>query len=281
MYDGNSPFAPPSLRNVLRRDKAAQRYESDAFQHAGGQGMLFNMPTVAHIEDMATQEQRDAAYAEIQESVEARTTGQYRGTPLVVGDGTEVTTYGVSLRDMMLNDAHAHAAERILSVFQIPPAAVGIRIDRDPTYANARVWEAVAFERGVGPRLREFASRLGDSLLTDVEKDQRGYEVIFRTDDEIRAKLEDQRIHEEIHLNRLREGAVAVWETRNALEGIDPDPGLEYQLQAAHMLRLTGVSPQISVEDPSVSQVIADAIELSGVAPRNGRDGGNRERNDE
>lgn len=266
-YDGKAPFYPAGLRNVLRRDKAASRYESDAYQRSGGQGLLFNSPTVAQIQTLKTEAERDAAFAELQETFEKRTTGKYRGSPIVVGDGTEVSTYGLRLRDMALEEVHARMAELILAVFQIPPASIGLRIGRDPTYANARVWEAVAFERGILPRQREIADRLSDSLLTNVERVDRRYRIAFKTDDEIRAKLEDRQILERMQIDRLTKGAAAVWEVRPHLEGLDPDPALEAQLQGAHMLRLTGASPRLTIDDPRLSAVLADAIELDSVAP--------------
>ena len=267
-YNGLSPLAGPGMRNILRLGKAALKYEFDAFKRSGGRGLLIADPAMANLVRFKTAKEREIYRAQSQQTWEDATTGENRGAPIVTdGVETKVTEYGVDISKMRMQDVHAFVAERLLARFALPPSSVGIRIGRDPTYANSRTWENVAYERGVKPRQRDVADRLSEMLLTDVERRQRGYRVVFVTDDDVRAQLEDRQILERLQLDRLTRGAAAVWEVRQHLEGINPDPALEAQLQAAHMLRLTGASPQLTVNDPRLSAVLADAIELDKVQP--------------
>lgn len=261
-WNGKSPLDSPGVRNILRLSRAALKYEFDGFMRSGGKGLLIADPALSNqIRFQGNLEAREAYRAGVQQRWEDATTGENRGAPIIT-DGIETTVqeYGVNLAELNMREVHSFCAEMLLALFQLPPSSVGIRIDRDPTYANSRTWESIAFERGVLPRQLEIAERIGETLLTQIERQQRGYRVVFRTDDAVRAKLEDRQILEKMALDRLDKGAAAVWEVREQLEGLDPDFKLQEELHAAHLLRLTGATPQMTVDDPRMAQVIAEAI---------------------
>ena len=263
-FNGISPLDNPEMRNIVRLSKAAVKYQFDGFMRSGGKGLLISDPSLANLVRFQSIEERSAYRELVQQSWEDATTGEKRGAPIVTdGIETKVTEYGVSLADIDMGYVHSFTAEMLLALVQLPPSSVGIRIDRDPTYANSRTWESVAFERGVLPRQIELADRISSTMLTEVERSSLGYRVVFRTDDAVRAKLEDRQLLERLELDRLTKGAAAVWEVRKRLEGIDPNPELEQQLQAAHMLRITGAAPTITVTDPRLGQVVAEAISLN------------------
>ena len=267
-YNGIAPVSSKGMKNILRLGREALKYEFDGFARSGGRGLLVADPALANLARFKTKEEREEYRQAAQESWENVTTGKNRGAPIVTdGIETKITEYGVDLAALNMREVHSFVAEALLARFQLPPSSAGIRIGRDPTYANSRTWETVAYERGVKPRQDEIAERLSDMLLTERERSIRGLKVVFQTDDAVRAKLEDRQILERLHLDRLNKGAAAVWEVRPHLEGLDPDPGLELQLQGAHMLRLSGASPQLSLDDPRLAEVVGDAIELEGVAP--------------
>ena len=220
-YGGLSPLR--KVRNILNLDKAALRYEFDAFLHAGGQGLLIKDPSMANRTRFNTHEEFLQFRVMMQEFWTMQTTGEGRSRPVVTDTkDTEIGTYGVDISKIDMWRVYSFTAEMILAVFSIPPSAIGIRLDRDPTYANSRTWETVAFERGVLPRQKEIAERLTSKLLTQAEI-KRGLRLEFKTPDALRAELEDRGLLERILHERVNRGTSIPSEVRPLLKDVPDD----------------------------------------------------------
>ena len=258
-FDGISPVA--GLEDVLRMWWATIMYEVDAFLRSGGVGLLVTDPSLADGARFENDEQRQAYRVAVRDTWRKATQGGNRGDPIVTDGETKVESFGVGLSDLDMHIRRAELNELILGRVQLPPAAAGLRIERDPTYANSRTWESVAYERALLPRMRDIADVLSVALLTTEELED-GFEVVFDTPDALRAALEDRIIHERIILNRLEKGAASVKETRMELEGLVPDEELERDLQQAHIIRLFGIALQVPVEGQGLSDVLGRAIQV-------------------
>ena len=233
-FDPDNPFNGKTplrhLRNIINLDRAALLYEFDAFLHTGGQGLLIKDPSLGNRQRFKTEEELLQYRVQLQEHWTMVTSGEGRSRPIVTdGKETEIDTYGVPISDIDMGRVYSFTAEMILALFQIPPSAVGVRLDRDPTYANSRTWETVAFERGVLPRQKEFAERLGQKFLTKAELDK-GLRLEFKTPDAVRAALEDQGLLERILLERVNKEVSVPSEVRPLLKDIKSNPEIDKKL---------------------------------------------------
>lgn len=265
-YRGLSPMR--KIDGIIRLDAAITQYVIDAFLRSGGKGLMFTVPTLADPRRFKTVEERAAYRAEVRDSIKDATTGEHRGDPLVTDGDTTVSEYGVDISELDVSSFWGYCHEIELGLFQIPPSSAGLRIGRDPTYANSRTWEAVAFERGLQPRFRDFISHVEEGLLTEDELDD-GYHLEFKTADADRAALEDQLLRDKIVLDRVERGIMGIVEGRRKLGDIDDEGNeqLVMDLQQAQIIRLFGLTLQVPLESDDLASVIAEAARV-GVAPQ-------------
>ena len=264
-YRGRSPLK--KIEGIIRLDVAVTQYVVDAFLRSGGKGLMFTVPVLADPRRFQDQEQREAYRVQQQNAIQAATTGNRRGAPLVTDGETTVTEFGVNIAEVDVSNFWGHCYEIELGIFQIPPSAAGQRIGRDPTYANSRTWESVAYERGLLPRLRDFASVLEQSLLTQSQRNA-GYTLEFKTSDADRAALEDQILREKITLDRVQAGVIGISEAREKLGDLtDPqNRQLLADLERAHLIRQYGLTIQVPLASDNLAGFLTEAID-AGVAP--------------
>ena len=264
-YLGLSPLR--KIEGTIRLDAAVTQYVVDAFLNSGGKGLMVTMPVLANPARFKTTEERETYRVKMRDTITQATTGQNRGGALVTDGETEITEYGVNIAEVDVSNFWGHCYEIELGIFQIPPSAAGQRIGRDPTYANSRTWESVAYERGLLPRLRDFASVLEERLLTPSQRTA-GFRLEFKTTDADRAALEDQILREKLILDRVEKGVIGIIEAREKLGDLSTPANVELlaDLQRAHLIRQYGLTIQVPLASDNLSGFLTEAID-AGVAP--------------
>jgi HK97 family phage portal protein len=210
---GLSPLAALA-REVFTDDEAA-RWTAALLRNMGVPGVIL-APRGDAVLTAAEAERIKAEFL-------ARVGGERRGTPLVFGAPTDVTTLGWSPEQMTLREVRRIPEERVTAVLGIPAIVLGLGAGLDrSTYANFAEAREAAYESFIIPLQRLLAAELNAQLVPDFGDPQR-LRVAFDLS-AVRVLQADENARAARISQQLASGRLTLNEAR-ALEGLPPLAG--------------------------------------------------------
>jgi HK97 family phage portal protein len=164
-----------------------------------------------------------AAAEEVKSKFHALTTGDNRGSVMVMRGATEVTTLGFNPEQMNLRELRKVTEERVTSMYGIPAVVVGLGAGLDrSTFANFAEAREAAYESNIIPTQRLFIGELRTQLLPDFG-DVETLAIDFDLS-QVRVLQEDQNALHARALADLNGGGITLNEFREVV-GLEPLDG--------------------------------------------------------
>lgn len=188
---------------------------------------------------------------EIKKEYIAKTTGDKRGEPLVLGGSVKVTEFGFSPEQMQLRSLRGIPEERITAVLGVNAAVVGLGAGLATTKVGAtlREYREEAFESTIIPLYRELASEFTHQLLVDF-KNPDTWRVAYDLS-KVRVLQDDENKRAERVRGIVNDGIISVAEGRRALGFVVEDEHNVYLRRAGVVAVPAGKTPD---EQLAISQ---------------------------
>lgn len=132
----------------------------------------------------------ETASQQLRRAIMARTTGDKRGEPLVIGSPMELTRLGISPDEMAVETLTNQWTSRICAAMMIDPMVVGLPSDSNTHYDNRIQAERGAWYNGILPVLSLIAGDLTQQLLMPEYHPSPDLSIVFDTS-QVRALQND------------------------------------------------------------------------------------------
>lgn len=214
--DGDDPRKGKApLKSVLREvytDDEAASFTASLLKNMGVPGLVVSPKTGVSI--------NEAQAADVKANVEAKFTGEGRGSTVVMTGATDIAQFGFSPEQLLLRELRRVPEERVTAVMGIPAivAGLGAGLDRS-TFTNMGEAREAAYEAGIIPMQRILAEEVLFQLLVDFEEDVFVWRFGFDLS-KVRVLQEDLYRQAQRHDLLIRGGWEQVAEGRRAM-GLD------------------------------------------------------------